>query len=84
MIRGIDSFSLLAIPFFILAGETMNAGGPSRRIAGFARAFVGHIRGSLGYAAILSSMVFAGVSGSADADTSAIGSILLPMMDAEG
>lgn len=84
MIRGIDSFSLLAIPFFILAGEIMNAGGLSRRIVGFARAFVGHIRGSLGYAAILSSMVFAGVSGSADADTSAIGSILLPMMDEEG
>lgn len=84
LVRGFDSFSLLAIPFFILAGEIMNAGGLSKRIVGFARSFMGHIRGSLGYAAILSSMVFAGVSGSADADTSAIGSILLPMMDEEG
>lgn len=84
LVRGFDSFSLLAIPAFILAGEIMNAGGLSRRIVGFARSFMGHIRGSLGYAAILSSMVFAGVSGSADADTSAIGSILLPMMDEEG
>lgn len=84
LVRGFDSFSLLAIPAFILAGEIMNAGGLSRRIVGFARSLIGHIRGSLGYAAILSSMVFAGVSGSADADTSAIGSILLPMMDEEG
>lgn len=84
LVRGFDSFSLLAIPFFILAGEIMNTGGLSKRIVGFARSFMGHIRGSLGYAAILSSMVFAGVSGSADADTSAIGSILLPMMDEEG
>lgn len=84
LVRGFDSFSLLAIPAFILAGEIMNAGGLSKRIVGFARSFMGHIRGSLGYAAILSSMVFAGVSGSADADTSAIGSILLPMMDEEG
>lgn len=84
LVRGFDSFSLLAIPAFILSGEIMNAGGLSRRIVGFARSFIGHIKGSLGYAAILSSMVFAGVSGSADADTSAIGSILLPMMDEEG
>jgi len=84
LVRGFDSFSLLAIPAFILAGEIMNAGGLSKRIVKFARSFMGHIRGSLGYASILASMVFAGVSGSADADTSAIGSILLPMMDEEG
>ncbi|WHH57682.1 TRAP transporter large permease [Petroclostridium sp. X23] len=83
MIRGFDSFTLLAIPFFILAGEIMNVGGLSRRIVGFARSFIGQITGSLGYTSILSSMVFAGVSGSADADTSAIGSILLPIMKEE-
>ncbi|MBE6906385.1 MAG: TRAP transporter large permease [Ruminococcaceae bacterium] len=84
MVRGFDSFTLLAIPFFILAGEIMNAGGLSKRIVEFARSLIGHVQGSLGYASILSSMLFAGVSGSADADTSAVGSILLPMMKEDG
>jgi len=84
MVRGIDNFPLMAVPFFILAGEIMNVGGISRRIVDFAKALVGHVSGGLGYVAILGSMIFAGVSGSAVADTSAIGSILLPVMDKEG
>lgn len=84
IIRGVDSFPLMAIPFFILAGEIMNEGGISRRIVEFARALVGHVTGGLGYVGVVASMLFAGVSGSAVADTSAIGSILLPMMDKEG
>ena len=82
--RGIDSFPLMAIPFFVLAGEIMNVGGISHRIVGFAKAFLGHVRGGLGYTTVLASMLFAGISGSAIADTSAVGSILLPMMEADG
>ena len=84
MVRGIDNFPLMAVPFFILAGEIMNVGGISRRIVNFAKALVGHVVGGLGYVSVLGSMIFAGVSGSAVADTSAIGSILLPIMDKEG
>jgi TRAP-type transport system large permease protein len=84
MVRGIDNFALLAIPFFIVAGELMNYGGISIRIVNFSRALIGHITGGLGYTTVLSSMVFAGVSGSAVADTSAIGSVLLPIMKKEG
>lgn len=82
--RGIDNFPLMAIPFFMLAGEIMNVGGMSKRIVGFANALVGHVTGGLGYVAVMASMLFAGVSGSAVADTSAIGSILLPIMKKEG
>lgn len=82
--RGIDNFPLMAIPFFMLAGEIMNCGGISKRIVEFAKALVGHVVGGLGYVAVVASMLFAGVSGSAVADTSAIGSILLPIMDKEG
>jgi tripartite ATP-independent transporter DctM subunit len=71
---------MLAIPFFILAGELMNAGGISKRIINFAMAFVGHIRGGLGYVTIIASVLFAGLSGSAVADTAALGAILIPMM----
>ncbi len=84
LVRGIDNFPLMAIPFFMLAGEIMNEGGISRRIVEFARALVGHVTGGLGYVGVVASMIFAGVSGSAVADTSAIGSILLPIMDKEG
>jgi TRAP-type transport system large permease protein len=84
VMRGIDNFPLLAIPFFILAGDLMNVGGISRRIVEFSRAILGHVRGGLGYVAVVASMIFAGVSGSAAADTSAIGSILLPIMAEEG
>jgi len=80
LLSGADNFSLMAIPFFILAGELMNAGGISKRIINFAMALVGHIRGGLGYVAILGSILFAGLSGSAVADTAALGAILIPMM----
>ncbi|MDF2680164.1 MAG: C4-dicarboxylate transporter permease [Brevibacillus sp.] len=80
LISGADNFPLMAIPFFILAGELMNAGGISKRIIAFALALVGHIRGGLGYVAILGSILFAGLSGSAVADTAALGAILIPMM----
>ena len=83
VVRGIDNFPLMAVPFFLLAGELMNAGGISRRIVDFARALLGHIRGGLGYVTVMASMLFAGVSGSAVADTSAIGSILYPVMEKE-
>ncbi len=84
VVRGIDNFPLMAIPFFLLAGEIMNSGGISRRIVQFARAILGHIRGGLGYVTVLASMLFAGVSGSAVADTSAMGSLLYPVMKSEG
>jgi len=80
MIEGTDSFPLLAIPFFLLAGELMNAGGISRRIVNFALAWVGHRRGGLGYVAIFASVLMAAISGSAAADTAAIGALLIPMM----
>lgn len=80
LIDGADNFSMLAIPFFILAGELMNAGGISNRIIHFAMSLVGHIRGGLGYVAIIASVLFAGLSGSAVADTAALGAILIPMM----
>jgi TRAP-type transport system large permease protein len=72
MIEGTDSFPLLAIPFFLLAGELMNAGGISKRIVNFALAWVGHLRGGLGYVAIFASVVMAAISGSAAADTAAL------------
>lgn len=84
LINGANSFSLMAIPFFILAGELMNAGGISKRIVGFAMSLVGHIRGGLGFVAIIASVMFAGLSGSAVADTAALGAILIPMMIAKG
>jgi len=80
LINGADNFPLMAIPFFILAGEFMNAGGMSKRIVDFAMALVGHIRGGLGYVAILGGIIFAGLSGSAVADTAALGALLIPMM----
>jgi tripartite ATP-independent transporter DctM subunit len=84
IVRGVDSFPLMAIPFFLLAGEIMNVGGISKRIVLFARSLLGHITGGLGYVTVMAAMLFAGVSGSAVADTSAIGSILYPIMKAEG
>lgn len=84
MIRGIDSFTLLAIPFFLLAGEIMNKGGLSKRIVRFSQSVIGFVTGGLGYVSIIASMIFAGISGSAIADTSAMGSILFPIMKEEG
>lgn len=77
---GFDNFPLLAVPFFIVAGELMNAGGLSRRIIDMARTFVGHIPGGLGYVAVFASVLLASMSGSAIADTAALATILLPMM----
>jgi C4-dicarboxylate transporter DctM subunit len=79
-----QSFPLLAIPFFILAGELMNQGGLSHRLVKFATALVGHIWGGLAQVVVLVSMFFAGVSGSAVADSSAVGSILIPAMEKRG
>ena len=84
LIEGADSFPLLAVPFFLLAGELMNAGGISRRIVNFALAWVGHIRGGLGLVAIFASVIMAAISGSAAADTAAIGALLIPMMRRAG
>ncbi len=80
LVQGIDSFAFLAIPFFLLAGELMNTGGITRRLLAFSSALVGHVRGGLSHVAIVASMVFSGVSGSAVADASAIGSALIPAM----
>lgn len=84
MFAMLDNFSLLALPYFILAGELVSAGGISTRLVEFASTVVGHWRGGLGHASVVSSMVFAGVSGSSVADTSAIGSILVPAMKDHG
>jgi len=84
LLEGADSFPLLAIPFFMLAGELMNAGGISRRIVRFALALVGHIRGGLGLVAVFAAVMMAAISGSAAADTAAIGALLIPMMRQAG
>jgi len=84
MFNGMDSFPLMAIPFFLLAGELMNVAGITVRIVHFANALVGHIRGGLAHANIVASMFFAGITGSALADAAAIGSILIPAMKKEG
>jgi len=80
LINGADSFPLLAVPFFMLAGEIMNAGGLSRRIVNLALALFGHVRGGLGYVTILAACLMAALSGSAVADTAALAALLLPMM----
>ncbi|MGE0802770.1 MAG: TRAP transporter large permease [Lautropia sp.] len=84
LIEGSDSFPLLAIPFFMLAGELMNAGGISRRIVDFALTWVGHVRGGLGLVAIFAAIIVSAISGSAAADTAAIGALLIPMMRRAG
>ncbi|MBL1267150.1 TRAP transporter large permease [Vreelandella neptunia] len=84
ILSGISVFSLLAIPFFIFAGELMMHGGISTRLVRLASAMVGKVRGGLGMVNISSSMLFGGISGSAVADTSALGSILIPVMKEKG
>lgn len=84
LVNGANNFPLMAIPFFILAGEIMNAGGISKRIIHFASTLVGHIRGGLGYVTVIAGLIFAGLSGSAVADTAALGAILIPMMANKG
>ncbi len=84
MFDGVNAYMLLAVPLFMFAGNLMDQGGLSKRIVNLAEATVGHLRGGLAISAILSSMLFAGVSGSAAADTAAIGSILIPSMKKKG
>ena len=81
---GVDSFTLLAIPFFIAAGEIMNACGITERIVTLSRSIVGHIRGGLAHVTIVSNMFFSGISGSATADASALGSMMIPAMRKNG
>lgn len=84
MFTGMDSFPLMAVPFFILAGDLMNAAGITNRIIRFATALVGSIRGGLAHVNVVASMFFAGISGSAVADTAAMSSILVPAMEEDG
>lgn len=84
MLGGADNFPLMAVPFFLLAGELMNAGGVSRRIVDLAVTFFGHVRGGLGYVVIGTAVLLASLSGSAIADTAAIAALLIPMMRANG
>jgi tripartite ATP-independent transporter DctM subunit len=84
LINGADSFPLMAVPFFLLAGEFMNAGGLSRRIIAIGVSLLGHVRGGLGYVAIVSAIVLASLSGSAVADTAALAAVLVPMMRTAG
>lgn len=81
---GANNFPLMAIPFFMLTGEIMKAGGISQRIVDFSMSMVGHIKGGLGYVVIISGLIFSGLSGSAVADTAALGAILIPMMISRG
>ena len=82
--NGMDSFPLMAVPFFMLAGELMNKGGITTRLVEFSQALMGHLRGGLAHVNVLSSILFAGLSGSAVADTSALGSMLIPAMEKQG
>ena len=84
LINGADNFPLMAVPFFMLAGELMNAGGMSRRIVESAMVWVGHFRGGLGYVAVFAAIVMASLSGSAVADTAALAAVLMPMMRKAG
>lgn len=84
LISGADNFPLMAVPFFMLAGELMNAGGLSRRIVNSAMVWVGHFKGGLGYVAVFAAIVMASLSGSAVADTAALAAVLMPMMRSAG
>ncbi|MGI9153898.1 MAG: TRAP transporter large permease subunit, partial [Rubrivivax sp.] len=84
LLEGTNSYPLMAVPFFMLAGELMNAGGISKRIIDLAQALVGHLRGGLGYVAILAALVMASISGSAVADTAALAAVLIPLMRGAG
>jgi len=84
LVGGADSFPLLAVPFFMLAGEIMNVGGLSKRIVDFALALVGHVKGGLGYVTIMAGCLLSALSGSAVADAAALTALLLPMMVSAG
>lgn len=84
LVRGVDSFTMLAVPFFLLLGELMNSGGITNRIIDMAKVLVGHFKGGLAQVNNVASMIFSGISGSATADTVALGSVLIPAMEKEG
>ena len=84
LFTGVDSFSLMAIPFFMLSGELMEQGGLSKRLVNLSSALIGHITGGLGLVDVLTSVIFAGISGSAAADTAAVGSMMIPGMKKKG
>src|SRR5450756_1102355 len=84
MVGGLDTFPLLAIPYFILAGNLMNTGGITDRLVTFAKAMVGHITGGLAHAVIVTNMIMAGMSGSGVADAAGSGTILIPAMKKAG
>jgi len=84
MVYGVDSFPLLAVPFFILAGSLMNNGGVTERLVRFANALVGHLTGGLGHVVVVTNMIMAGMSGSAVADAAGTGSVLIPAMVRSG
>ncbi|RKX99658.1 MAG: TRAP transporter large permease [Spirochaetes bacterium] len=84
LVEGAESFTLLAVPFYILAGEIMNVSGITERIFNFAMAIIGHVRGGLGHVNVLASMIFAGISGSASADAAGLGRIEIEAMRKEG
>ena len=84
MVGGVNKFTLMAVPFFIIAGEIMGAGGISNRLIRLSNALVGWLRGGLAMVNILASMFFGGISGSSTADTASIGSIMIPMMKKQG
>jgi tripartite ATP-independent transporter DctM subunit len=84
MFAQLDSFTLLALPYFILAGALMSAGGMSQQLVDFSRVLVGHLRAGLAHASVVASMVFAGISGSSTADASAIAAIVIPTMKRSG
>lgn len=82
--NGMDSFPLMAIPFFMLAGEAMNRSGITMRLVEFSHAMISHLRGGLAHVNVMSSMHFLGISGSVVADVSALGSMLIPAMERQG
>ncbi|MDI9348338.1 MAG: TRAP transporter large permease [Methylacidiphilales bacterium] len=84
MYHGINSFPLMAVPFFVLAGELMNLGGVSNSIIALSRALLGHLRGGILHISVMSSVLFAGLTGSAVAEASALGKVMIPIMEKEG
>ena len=84
VLEGTNNYPLMAVPFFMLAGELMNAGGLSRRIIDMARAAIGHVKGGLGYVTIIAALIMASISGSAVADTAALAAVLIPLMRQAG
>ncbi len=84
MMNSLDSFPLMAIPFFVLAGQLMNSSGATEHIFSFANSLVGRFRGGLGYVNVFANMIMAGMSGSAVADASGLGTVIIPAMEKQG